>query len=140
MAPPKKYIRGLFCTNVTDEQDVNESSSDEELEDPSVPLQEKDPEPGDFVLVVFARKNSIVHYIVIIKADKDEDGDYEVQFLRRSTRHKMSYAFVEPIQKEINFVDAESILGVLPKPGPQSTKKQQGIIKFNVNFEELYME
>ena len=99
---------------MTDEQDVNESSSDEEWEDPNVPLQ-KDPEPGDFVLVKFARKNGIVDYVGIIKADKDEDGDCEVQFLRRSARHKMSYAFVEPIQKEINSVEAESILGVLPK-------------------------
>ena len=74
------------------------------------------------------------------KTDKDEDGDYELQFLHRSTRQKMSYALVEPIQKEINFVEAVHILGVLPKLVPQSTKRQQGIIKFNVNFEEFHME
>ena len=46
----------------------------------------------------------------------------------------------EPIHEEINSVVADSILGVLPKPVHQSTRKQQGIIKFGVNFEGFNME
>ena len=52
----------------------------------------------------------------------------------------MYYTFVEPIHEEINYVVADSILGVLPKPVNQSTKRQQGIIKFGVNLEGFNME
>ena len=52
----------------------------------------------------------------------------------------MSYAFVEPMHEEINSVVADSILGVLPKPVHQSTKRQQGIIHFGVNFEGFNKE
>ena len=59
---------------------------------------------------------------------------------KQSSRYKMSYTFVEPIHEEINSVVADSILGVLPKPVHQSTKRRQGIIKFCVNFEGFNME
>ena len=52
----------------------------------------------------------------------------------------MSYVFVEPKHEEINYVAADSILEVLPKPVHLSTKRQQGIIQFGVNFERFNME
>ena len=136
MAPPKKCAKGLFHINAN----IYRSNPKEEREDPRIPFQEKDSEPGDYVKVAFARKNSVVHHVGIIRAAKDEDEDYEINFLCKSSRYKMSYAFVEPIREVINSVAADSILGVLPKPVHQSTKRQQGIIKFGVNFEGFNME
>ena len=97
MAPPKKCNRGLFHINAN----INRSNSKEEREDPRIPFQEKDPEPGDYVIVAFARKNSVVPHVGIIRAAKDEDGNYEIHFLCKSLRYKMSYAFVEHIHEEV---------------------------------------
>lgn len=74
-----------------------DDSTDDETEDLELnPLQPKDPEPGDYVVVEYARKRSKVHYIGIIVQCKDDEGDYEIKFLKKSTKHTKSLAFVEP--------------------------------------------
>ena len=85
-----------------------------EWEDPRISFQKKDIEPGDYVIVAFARKNGVMHYAGIIWAAKDEEEDHDIHFLCKSSRYKVSYAFVNPIHDEINYVAADySILGVL---------------------------
>ena len=90
-------------------------------------LSGEGPSPSDYVIVVFACKNSLLHYVGI-------------HFLCRSSRHNRSYAFVEPIHGEINYVVADSKLGVLLNAAHPSTKRQQGIIEFGVYFEGFIME
>ncbi|XP_064606151.1 uncharacterized protein LOC135471033 [Liolophura sinensis] len=139
----KKVSRGLFEDDEeteTESMDSYDSSSPEQSDDSDIVFQEKDPDPGDYVLVKYARKSRVVHYIGVIKQPKDRDGDYEVQFLRRSTRHTTAFAFVEPLVEDISSVESDSVLGVLPVPIKQTTKRLQGIIQFNVNFDGYNIE
>ena len=72
---------------------------DEERADPEEPIkfQDKDPEPGDYVFVEYAGKDKKRHYISLItQPNNDEEGDYEVKFVHKSSKHVKSCYFVEP--------------------------------------------
>ena len=121
--------------------DCLDISSDEETDDQGLSLlfQEKDPEVGDYVLVEYVRKRK-VHYVGIVTQTNDDEGDYEIQFLKKSTKHTKILAFVEPEQEEITSVAADLVLGILPRPMQQTTKRLQGITQFGVNFDGYNFE
>ena len=52
-----------------------------------VSLSEKNPEPGDYVIVVFARKHSVMHQFCITRAETDGEGDCQVQFSAQVIRY-----------------------------------------------------
>ncbi|KAK2159065.1 hypothetical protein LSH36_159g04014 [Paralvinella palmiformis] len=70
----------LTLANAEAELDPEEVVEDEERTNPEEPIkfQDKDPQPGDYVLVEYAGKDKKCHYIGLITQAKDEEGDFEV--------------------------------------------------------------
>ena len=135
--------RALNLPNAEAELEPEEVVEDEERANPEEPIkfQDKDPEPGDYILVEYAGKDKKRHYIGLITQPKDEEGDFEVKFLRKSTKHVKSCCFVEPYTEEINSVEESSILGILPHPTSTSTtKRRRGIMEFDINLISYNMD
>ena len=119
----------------------NAEPEPEEVVEDEERFQNKIPEPGDYVLVEYEGKYKKRHYIGVITQPKDEEGDFEVKFLRKSAKHVMSCCFVEPYTEEINSVEESSILGVLPHPtSTNTTKRRRGIMQFDINLNDYNMD
>ena len=120
------------------EAEPEEVTEDAELTpnpEEAIQFQDKEPEPGDYVLVEYAGKDKKRHYIGLITQPKDGEDDFEVKFLRKSAKHVLSCCFVEPYTQEIVSVEASSILGVLSQPtSTNTTKRRRGIMQFDVNL------
>jgi len=85
--------------------------------------------------VEYAGKDKKCHYIGLITQPKDEEDDFQVEFLRKSAKHVMFCCFVEPDKEEINSVEESSVLGVLPHPtNTNTTKRRRGIVQFSINL------
>ena len=69
---------------------------------------------GDFILVQLTSKKFIAHYVaVIFEIDKYHE-EFEVKFLRSSTKTYNKFHF--PDKEDIAEIPAESIIKHLPKP------------------------
>ena len=107
--------------------DTSEGSSEDFSSEENAPIV---PRVGDYVIVVFNEKR-ILHYVGKIVSDKDEDGDFEISFLRR---HAKGNGFVEPPVEDIHSVACTDIVSVLPFPCTGTTKRTGGIRKFSVDL------
>ncbi|XP_041348823.1 uncharacterized protein LOC121368245 isoform X1 [Gigantopelta aegis] len=68
---------------------------------------------GDYVLVKFATKRSVLHYVGLITKD-EAGGEYEVKFLKSSTKSGKQFRWSEP--EDVSLVNSEDIVKKLPPP------------------------
>lgn len=113
-----------------------ESEDDMDLDTEAEPTGfeelERDLREGDYVLVKFHQKKNIF-FVGIVTGLKDDEGDYEVTFLRKSS--KILDKFVYPTVPDICSVNEASIKMILPTPAPhKGTKRQASYYHFEVNF------
>ena len=106
----KRTLNLLNAEVEPEPEDVVEDEERVDLEEP-IKFQNRHPEPGDYVLVEYAGKEKKRHYIRLITQAKDEEGDFEVKFLRKSAKHVMSCCFVEPYTEEINSGEGNQFWG-----------------------------
>jgi len=67
---------------------------------------------------------------------KDDEGDYEVKFLR----YRKCNNFVEPPVDDIASVNGTDIKMLLGNPSvAQGTQRQKGLISFGIDFNNLNM-
>ena len=92
-------------------------------------------EVSDFAVIkVFSSASSYKNFVGQILDGPDEDGDYEVRFLRRS--QKMNDGFVFPDITDAASIKADDVVRMLPKPSAvAATKRLRGIIGLSVNLE-----
>lgn len=128
---------------IQDDGDETLSSDGEETESQNaVRFVDKTAQPGDYVLVEYLIRGKKHHYVGVVTQPKDDDGDFEVKFLRKSTKHVLSCCFVEPTTQEIVSVEETSIVGVLPGPSAtetNTTKRRKGILQFDFSFSDYNM-
>lgn len=143
----KSVKRKVLLEESTDEEDdvailMASENSDDDIDligeiDPLPLLDQlnKEPEVGDFILVLFEDKKKNIYYVGEILC-KNEAGEFEVKFLRKSLKYDNSFIF--PITEDISLITVEKIKIVLPKPTHVgSTMRQQSYLKFEVNFSNL---
>lgn len=86
---------------------------------------------GDFVLVKFATKKTIVHFVGQVQELDDHYNELIVKFLR----FKPNCGFYYPIQNDISTIPRADILTKLPQPPENKGKSRQAsYTKFNVSF------
>lgn len=90
---------------------------------------------GDFVLVKFETKKSVSFYIGIVLNEQDEDGDIEVEFLRKSG--KMEGRFIRPNVPDLSSVALTNVKLKLTRDSSGTTKRTQHIFAFKVNLSSL---
>lgn len=90
-----------------------------------------------FVLVQFEGNSNkqLIYYIGKVLSNMDEDGDYEVEFLRRGRKNNTT--FVRPATEDIASVAKQNIRAVLPNPLRGTTQRTKGVFSFPVDFGKL---
>ena len=123
----RDHVENNLVQDDSDDFDEDGPTRFEELERP---LQKE-----DYVLIQFAGKKMIYYCGVVIK-DREENGDYEVRYLKKYTKIKGS--FVQPDPPQILPVAESDIVMILPTPILHgTTKRQKEHLKFEVNFGQL---
>ena len=80
----------------------------------------------DFVIVEFARKASLCYYVGRVTKERDEDGDIEVEFMKRKGGF-----FIKPTPSDIASVHIDNVKAVLPEPTARgTTNRTQGEFVF----------
>ena len=100
----------------------------------------KELEVGDYIIVKLMPINSTKarHYVANI-VEKNEDGNYEVQFFRQSS--KVPGKFVKPIEEDTSIVQRKDIVFCLPPPSSVgATKRIQSMLRFPVNIDKFSCE
>lgn len=97
-----------------DEEPVLNDSSDDEIFEPEAPETDFDfsaenIESGDFLLIKFATKTAIVHYVG--RVENEINSEYEISFLRKRGR-----GYVFPNVLDISNVSKEDVVLKLPLP------------------------
>ena len=89
---------------------------------------------GEFALVkVFSAEEKHKNFIGKISNGPDEDGDYEVNFMKQS--EKIKHGFQLPEKVDIASVLLNDIVKLLPKPtSVATTKRLCGVFKFACDF------
>lgn len=102
-------------------------------EDQAFPALEVEPKVNDYVLAEFEGRPTLMKYYVgLITKEKDDEGDYEVSYLRRK---RTSMEFFFPQVQDIASVKLSDIKAILPKPNTcGTTRRQNSYIKFDFNF------
>ena len=85
---------------------------------------------GDFAVVkVFSAEGKHKNFIGKICNGPDEDGDYEINFMKQSEKIKHGFQFPEKV--DIASVQLNDIVKLLPKPtSVATTKRLCGVFKF----------
>lgn len=109
------------------------SSSDlEEFE----ALSNSDFENGDFVLVKFPTKTTIIHYIGRVE-NNINDHLLSIKFMRRKGNGQ---TFVFPDVEDVTEIDSLDIVAKLHTPSQTGTARTASIYTFNYNFSNLVVK
>lgn len=139
-----KTVKTILFDSSSDENDSyeemqggtsDEVSDDENTVDANFHFPELDKEPSinDYVLVEFKKKANIIYYVGKILQQKNYKNEFEVNFLRRSTKSRNSFVF--PVEEDIGLVLESDIKLILSKYLVLGqTKRQQSLIKFEINL------
>lgn len=85
---------------------------------------------NDYVLVKFASKTTIVHYVGIV-TEVLNLNEFEIKFLRRK---QPGYKFYLPNVEDKSVVDRGDIVLKLPPPNSAKTVRTSSLITFSVNM------
>ncbi|GFO18682.1 hypothetical protein PoB_004518700 [Plakobranchus ocellatus] len=123
----RKSKKQLFVDQETSDSDLDLSmddilDSDSETESVSNSQPEEDilelgvvdnPKIEDFVLCEYAMKTKVVYYIGIVKKERDEDDELELEFFKRM--HRNENKFVSTVE-DICTVHIDQLKAILPPP------------------------
>lgn len=121
--------------------ELNHSSdiSEEDFEDLDINFLDKSPEEGDFVLLgIDPIKGRKVHYVAKLLSGLDNENEFQVSFLRKSMKGRGNCFCFPDIVDEAT-IPRECLIGVLPKPTPESIKRRQGYYNFCFSFDGYNM-
>lgn len=117
-----------FCEDVmaSDDEFEKENVSDNICLQPTINSKSKFPKIGDWLLVRFATKKTLKHYVgVVIEINKDLNP--VVQYLRKSNRWNKRIVFSYPHVEDVSELrHLEDIALFLPEP----VKERRGLIHF----------
>ena len=78
---------------------------------------------------VFTEENRHKHFIALITDEPDDDGDFEVKYMKRS--QKITRGFLFPTIDDLASIKSDDIVRNSPAPKPcVATKRLSGIFKF----------
>lgn len=129
---PKKRSRKVSSSSDSDIllDEINSDSSDDLEEFETVSNDEF--EVGNFVLVRFATKKTILHYIG--RVEELTSSSLTVKFMRRKGRGQI---FFFPEVDEVVEVDLLDVIAKLHTPSQTGTTRTSSIFIFNYNFSSL---
>ena len=88
------------------------------------------------VAKVFSQGKNWKNFVAQVVAGPDNDGDFDVKFMKRSCNIKYGFIFAEV--EDLASIKLQDIVKVLPKPLPiAATKRLSGIYKFQINLDLL---
>ena len=147
----EKIVKRWKATDVDDsvlDSDDSFSKLDSDSDDYEEEFEEdfglqnsnKELEVGDYIIAKLMPINSTKarHYVANI-VEKNEDGDYEVQFFRHSS--KVPDKFVKPFEEDTSIVQKEDIVFCHPPPSSVGgTKRMQSMLRFPVSLDKFSCE
>lgn len=96
----------------------------------SIQSRPKNLKAGDFILIKFQKKKNVKHYVGTILL-KNDDGDYNVSYLRKTP----SGTFVFPNVKDEASVHVSDIILQLPMPTvTKDTNRTASLFTFNLDL------
>lgn len=95
----------------------------------------RNPEEGDYVLVLFCTKRQKVYYVAKVLQAIRVTQEYNVSFLRLKIRSR--HQFCIPDIPDLSFVQKDDIKFILPKPIISGSAKRQSYYKFPINLSLL---
>lgn len=147
VCPKEKVKKKLFVNEEAEECDLEENECDMELQklsdEEDYVSDDRDnfnfenldrmQIPDEYVLVEFKGKQKVYYVGKILS--RQSEFDFEITFLRRSVK---SGKFIMPDVVDTSLVHKNDIKLILPPPETQGkTKRQQGLLKFGINFDSL---
>lgn len=133
-----KVSKQVFAESSSDSDgsEVFQRSSDDSDEDYSNEQFDFDTETvksGDFVVVKFATKKSLMYYVGVLLSDVNDEGCCDINFLRKSHRRQLS--FVWPTVEDTASVEKENIVMKLPEPQKSGgTERTRAVFNFEVDL------
>ncbi|KAL1489607.1 hypothetical protein ABEB36_005132 [Hypothenemus hampei] len=123
----------VFCQDSDDDDNCFEK--DEELENTNVLTEQslvnslrRNPEVGEYVLVLFTTKKQRVYYVAKIIETKNHEMEFNVCFLKM--KRKSEQKFCMPDKSEKYLVSEDDLKFILPTPTVSGTAKRQSYYKF----------
>ncbi|KAG5892453.1 hypothetical protein JTB14_009861 [Gonioctena quinquepunctata] len=111
-------------------------NSDELIEEVGPPTPETI-EIGDFLLVRFAKKKSIVHYVGKVTS-KYSFSEFEITYLRKKST---SYVFIYPYVEDTASADIANVMTKLPKPHiTKGTSQTASFFSFSFDFDSYNVQ
>ena len=89
----------------------------------------------DCVLCEYIVKKSVLFYVAVVRKEVDEDGDVEVEFLRKS--EKVTGKFIRPHVEDIACVPIKDIKCKLTKLEKSGTARTKDVFFFKENLSYL---
>lgn len=109
---------------------TSSGSSDMELDKINWESEDTEIKPGDFVLVRFCTKRSVLYYVG--RVEHSECNELKVEFLRKK---KGCWKFSFPEQNDTSFVDKRDVMFKLPNPVAfGGTERMKSLFTFKVNL------
>lgn len=145
LAFKKKEKKGVETSDDDIEDDSSISYAEESMDEDFIGEDEEDLvrefdrkslKEGDFVLVGLKSNKTEIFYVGKIIGRDGQTNDYEISYLRKSSKIKKSFHF--PTELDIKLVSEDEIKVLLPKPAlGGKTKRQQSYLSFGVDFSNV---
>ena len=137
-APQPAAKRRITCATQLSSavSQLQESSSDDESSESEGLVEEQNPEiieAGRYVIVkMFPVDGSFKHFVGLLLDGPDEEGDFEIKFMKRSNRIKDGCIF--PEVDDLATAKKSDIVQVLSPPSSAATKRLVNVLKFGINL------
>ncbi|KAG5876260.1 hypothetical protein JTB14_022283 [Gonioctena quinquepunctata] len=120
-----------------DISDTEKNRNSEELIEEVGPPTPETIEIGDFLLVRFAKKKSIVHYVGKVTS-KYGFSEFEITYLRNKST---SYIFIHPYVEDTASVDIADVMAKLSKPHiTKGTSRTASFFSFSFDFDSYNVQ
>ncbi|KAE8739821.1 hypothetical protein FOCC_FOCC014671 [Frankliniella occidentalis] len=98
---------------------------------------DRNPEKGEFVLVEFEKKGTLIYYVAKLLLDVDDENDVLVSYLylRRNVETSDTKRFAFPNSPDKAFVNMDAVKMILPKPFCSDSNPQKCFYQFDVSFD-----
>lgn len=140
--PKRIHNRRKILDSSSDEDEVFSLHDESEYEDEVAEPEEQETRPlilnelkvNDFVLVQFATKKTIVHYVGLIEQQLEDKTEFSIRFLRKKENCPK---FFFPDAPDVSDVAFEDIVRKLPQPQIiGGTSRAVTTMSFNINFDQ----
>lgn len=133
---PEEFFQASGSSSGGDEFVSDQEEEEIVLDEDFRPLP-RDPQVGDYVIVLFVQKKVKVYFVakILEEVADDSDADFYVSYLK--LKSKVVQKFCGPLEPDLAGVRRADIKYILPKPTIQGTSRRQVTFQFAVDLSNL---